>query len=187
MLLLGSSFAKFPIMSLRTGTTVGSVVGHVINPHKLSVDALWCRVYSQKDPLLLFRQDIRDLSPKAIIIDDVDVLCDRGDAIRLESIIALKFELLGKKVISGRLPLGKVADYALDRDGLLVQKLYVEPSIIGRIKSAHITIDRSLIIEVSPQYVKVKGSEVRAQQKTSSLRRAQLSPATSPSAATIEE
>lgn len=186
MLLLGSSFAKFPILSLRTALPVGSVVGHVINPHKLRVDALWCKVNNSKEIKLLLIQDIREVSPGGIIIDDLDCIASREDVIRLDKIIRLKFELLGKKVISGRLPLGKVVDYALDRDGFLVQKLYVEPSIFGRFKTTRLTVDRGLIVEVSPRYVKVKGGEVKASEPNK-LKRSQLSSVAATSASLIEE
>jgi hypothetical protein len=160
MLLLGSSFAKFPILSLRTGTVVGSVIGHLINPHKLRVDALWCKVPASREPKLLLQQDIREISIKGIIIDDADVIVSKEEVVRLESIISLRYELLDKRVISGRVPIGKIADYAVDRDGLFVQKLYIVPTILGKLKASRLTIDRALIIEVSPKYVKVRGGEV---------------------------
>ena len=161
MLLLGSSFGKIPLLSLRSSTRVGSIVGHLINPHKLKIDALWCKVGGFKEPRLLLIQDIREVSPSGIIIDDVDVLIESGEAIRLKSILELQFELIDKKVISGRFAIGKVADYALDREGFIVQKLYVEPNIWNKIKTNRLTIDRSQVPEVSHRYIKVKGSEVR--------------------------
>jgi hypothetical protein len=179
MLLLGSSFAKFPILSLRSGTTVGSVVGHLINPHKLKIDALWCKVPNSKAPMLLLQQDIREVSIKGIIVDDSDVIVHAEDMVRLKPIINLRFELLEKRVISGRLPIGRVVDYALERDGLTVQKLYVEPNIFGRLKASRITIDRSLIIEVSPKHVKVRGGEVKDSVGQKVARQSRLSPAAS--------
>jgi hypothetical protein len=187
MLLLGSSFAKFQILSLRANVPVGTVIGHIINPHKLRVDALWCKVPQSRAPQILLRQDIREISPKGIIVDDLDVIVPREDMIRLESIIELKFELLGKKVISGRFPLGKVVDYAVDRDGFVIQKLYVEPTILGRIKSSRLTVDRAQIVEVSPQYVRVKGSEVKEPVTEKSIRPPQLSPSPSANASVIDE
>lgn len=189
MLLLGSSFASLPILSLRIGRPIGSVVGHVINPHKLTVDALWVKVENSREPKLLLHQDIREISPQGIIVNDLYAITDQEDAIRLKSTIDLKFELLGKKVISGRWPLGKVADYALDADGLVIQKLYVEPNVFGRLKTSRLTIGRSQVVEVSPKYIRVKGTETR--QGSSKIRQtrqsSRLSAVPSSSAAATDE
>ncbi len=188
MLLLGSSFAKFPLLSLRTGRVVGSIVGHLINPHKLKIDALWCQVSTNKKPMLLLLQDIREVSPKGVIIDDDDVLLEPTEAIRLRSIIELKFEIIDKKVTSGHFTLGKVADYALERESFTIQKLYVEPSIWNKIKNNRLTIDRSQIIEVSHREVRVKSSEVtEASPALRSMRQSGLSSAPSFNASRTEE
>jgi sporulation protein YlmC with PRC-barrel domain len=159
MLLLGSAFARIPLLSLRVSAPVGKVIGHLINPHNLKVEALWCKSSISKNPMLLLARDIRDTSPKGIIIDDLDALIEKQDALRLRDIIALNYDLVGKKVISGRISLGKVADYALDREGYTVQKLYVSPNAWGMLRSTQLTIGRSQIVEVSPSYVKVAPSE----------------------------
>jgi hypothetical protein len=188
MLLLGSSFAKFPLLSLRTGSVVGSIVGHLINPHKLKIDALWCQTGSKSKPMLLLPQDIREVSPKGVIIDDDDVLLAPNEAIRLRQIIELRFEIIDKKVVSGRFTLGKVADYALERDGFTIQKLYVEPSIWNKIKNNRLTIDRSQIIEVSHREVKVKSSDIAEKNPVlRAVRQSGLSSAPSFNASRTEE
>ena len=169
MLLLGSSFGKFPLLSLRTGTVVGSIVGHLINPHKLRIDGLWCRVGGFKQPKLLLVQDIREVSPRGVIVDDHEVLVDPDEVVRLKATIDLRFDLIDKKVISGRLPIGKVADYALERDGFMIQKLYVEPNIWNKIKTSRLTVDRSQIVEVSHRYVKVKTADVKEKSESRSV------------------
>jgi len=188
MLLLGSSFAKFPLLSLRTGSAVGSIVGHLINPHKLKIDALWCKSSHSKTPMISLIQDIREVSPKGVIIDDDDVLIEPGEAIRLKSVIKLQFDLIDKKVVSGRFSLGKVADYAIERDGFTIQKLYVTPTIWNKIKTNRLTIDRAQIIEVSQREIKVHSSEVAdAKPERLEVRQSGLSSAPSLSASRTEE
>lgn len=161
MLLLGSSYKKIPLLSLRVGAVVGSVVGHVINPHNLTIEALWVRVGGYQTPQLLLPQDIRETSPRGIIINDTDVVIDQSDAVKLQKILEMNFELIHKKVISGRLPIGKVGDYAIDADSYVIQKLYVDPNILRQLRSDRLTIARSQVVEVSHTYVKVKSSEIR--------------------------
>lgn len=187
MLILGSSFASFKILSLRSGTPVGTVIGHLINPHKLRIDGLWCKASVSKKPLLLLAQDIREISPSGIVVDDEDVMVDPSEVIRLKTIIDLHFELLEKKTLSGRLPLGKVADYAVDSDTLFVQKLYISPAIWKKIKTERLTIDRSQIIEVSHSYVRVSGGEQKSSPRLRSKTQRSLSPTPSLSASDTAE
>jgi uncharacterized protein YrrD len=188
MLLLGSSFEKIPLLSLRIGSRVGSVVGHLINPHSLKIDALWVKIGGFKEPHLLLIQDIREVSLKGVVIDDHDVVILPEDALRLKPIIDLHFELLDKKVMSSRISLGRVADYALDRDSFFIQKLYVSPTAWKKLQSSRLTIDRAQIIEVSQTHIKVHGSEVKESLPLSrKLRQPSLSSMPSASASTIEE
>lgn len=159
MLLLGSSFYKLPVLSLRTGTSVGRVVGHLINPYKLRVDALWVLIGGYRQPKLILVQDVREATPRGVVVDDVSVAVDPEEVVRLERLIAMNYELLDKKVLTGMIPLGKVADYALDRDSFLVQKIYASPNVFLKIKTSRLTYDRSQIVEVSNTYVKVSDSK----------------------------
>ena len=186
MLLLGSSFETIPILSLRNGLSVGRVIGHLVNPHKLRVDALWCKIGSFKEPYLLLPQDIREVTPKGIIVNDRDVIVLPEDVVKLKDIIELNYEILGKKVVSGRLPLGKACDYAIDQTSFLVQKIYVTPSIWGRIKEARLTIDRSQIIEVSHTYIKVKDTLAMSEASKRLAPKRAYSPSASSAALTSE-
>ena len=160
MLLLGSSFEKMPILSLRTGRCIGKVVGHVINPHKLCVDALWCDVKGEKQPLIIIVADIREVSPKGVIVDDHQVAVAPEEMIRLKPIIELGFELLDKKVLSGRLMMGRVTDYAVDNDSFIIRKIYAKPSVWNMLKTNRFTIDRAQVIEVSHNYVRVVDTRI---------------------------
>jgi sporulation protein YlmC with PRC-barrel domain len=122
------------------------------------------------------------------VIDDHNVVLEPAEALRLKPIIELRFELLGKKVISSHFPIGKVADYALDRDTFSIQKLYVEPTAWKKLQSSRLTIDRSQVIEVSQSHVRVKGTEIK--EKSSRLKtmpQPSLSSASSAIASLTEE
>jgi hypothetical protein len=184
MLLLGSSFGKIPILSLRISSPVGAVIGHLINPHTLRVDALWCRMHNSKTPKLLVAGDIREISPKGIIVNDHEDVTSPDEVVRLKKIIDLHYDLIDKKVISGRLSIGKVVDYAVDPMNLSIQKLYVEPSLLGRLRYTRLTVDRSQVIEVSQTYVKIKSATVAAKKETSRIRLPQSMMSSIPASAT---
>ena len=189
MLLLGSTFEKMPVLSLRSSCAVGRVVGHLINPHKLKIDAIWCHIGGIRSPQLILSQDIREVSPRGVIVDDHAVAIAPEEAIRLKPIIDLSYEILGKKVVSGRLTIGKATDYAIDRDTFMIQKIYANPNMWGMLKTAKLTIDRSQVIEVSPSYIRINDSRVTSRTQQKALRKPQLTPSASAaaSASVIDE
>ena len=184
MLILGSSFAKMPLLSLRIGTPIGMVVGHLVNPHSLKIDALWCRIGGFKELRLVLICDIREASTNGIIVDDMDSAILPEDVVRLKSIIEIDYNIMNKKVISGRMSIGKVADYAVENGSFYVQKLYVEPNIWGKLTTNRITIDRKQIIEVSPSHVRVSDTEVKSKSTSSVMRKLAQSPVSMPAAST---
>lgn len=163
MLLLGNSFAKIPVLSLRNGGIIAKITGHLINPHSLKIDGLWCKTASNKHSYLLLPQDIREITPKGAIVNDLSSLSEPNEVVRLKKIIDLHFEILDKKVLSGRFSIGKVIDYSVNRDSFTIEKIYVTPPVWGRLSSDRLTIDRSQVIEVSHRHIRV--SEARVSEK----------------------
>ncbi len=189
MLLLGATFRDMNVLSLRIGAPIGKVVGHLINPHNLKVDAVWVKIGGHREPLLIIQQNIREVTPDGLIIDDYTSASETDDLVRLQPIIELHFELLDKKVISGHFSIGKVADYAVDSLDMSIQKLYIKPGLSSVIKSTQLVVDRRQIIEVSQRHIKVSDPKVNAVAQTPLPRRAQtpLEPVSPSSASTIDE
>jgi hypothetical protein len=170
MLLLGNSFAKIPVLSLRNGGVIARITGHLINPHSLKIDGLWCKTAAQKHIHLLLPQDIREITPKGAIVNDLSSLSEPGEVVRLKKIIDLHFELLDKKVLSGRFSIGKVLDYSVNRDTFMIEKLYVTPPVWGRFKSDRLTIDRSQVVEVSHHHIRVSEARITEKKQHEALR-----------------
>ena len=187
MLFLGSTFEKMPILSLRTSTCVGHVIGHLINPHKLKVDALWCAMKGEKEPHLILLSDIREITTQGVIVDDHQVAVTPDETVRLQPIIDLAFELIDKKVVSGHITIGRVDDYAVDKESLVIQKIYARPSVWNMLKSSRLTYDRSQVVEVSHKYVRVADSRVKSSAPVRKKKIQSPSLVPSASASTIEE
>ena len=131
--------------------------------------------------------DIREVTTQGVIVDDHQVAVTPDETIRLQPIIDLAFELIDKKVISGHITIGRVDDYAVDKDSLIIQKIYARPSVWSMLKSSRLTFDRSQVVEVSHKYVRVNDSRIKS---TTGVRKKKIqSPALVPSASasTIEE
>jgi sporulation protein YlmC with PRC-barrel domain len=157
------------IFSLRTGTSIGQVTDLVINPHNLHIDALFVELKSRPEPLVLLSQDIRELVPQGVAINDEDVLGTPGELIRLQEVLSYHFELLEKPVFSGGKRMGKVSGYAIDVSSLFIIKLYVEPPVWKSFGTAQLTIDRQSIIEITPRKIVISDGTIPVTAKRSAL------------------
>jgi len=152
MLQLGSSFQSVPVMSLRTGGEVARTVGHIINPNNLKIEGFYCD-FEKKQPILL-TQDIRDLLPQGFVIDDIEVLSEPEELVRLTDVLQLNFQLLGRSVETvSKEKIGKVTDYALETTTFYIQKLYVNQTLLKSISGGQLSIDRTQIVEITPKKI----------------------------------
>lgn len=158
MFKLQNSFLNLPILSLRNGAQIALTTGFVINPNNLKVDAFFCKQPKKNSPeLILLAQDIRDFMPRGIAVNDDSALSDPEDLVRLKDFIKLRFEPIGKKVVtmSGD-NIGKVSDYAIDEQSFYIQKLYTSKSIIMNLAGGSLSIDRSQINEITDKKIIIK-------------------------------
>jgi len=143
---------NLPLGSVRSSGRIGTVTGVVINPNNLHVDAFKCRVLRGQEQLLS-PLDVRNLSPRGIVINDHDNLLDEEDAIRLKNVLKINFQLIGKTAFVGKRKVGQVDGYAVDSESMFIQKIYVTPGFIARFKSDRLTYDRSLVKEIDDKKI----------------------------------
>jgi uncharacterized protein YrrD len=158
MLQLSQSFLNRGVMSLRTGHLVATTVSAIMNPNNLKVEGFYCvDSVDRKQQLVLLHQDIRDVIPQGLVINDHDVLVEPSDLIRLKEILDIGFQLVGMPVVTenGR-KLGKINDYAVDSSSLFVQKIYVTQSLIKNLGGGSLSVDRSRITEITSRRIVIK-------------------------------
>lgn len=174
MLKLSGSLLNQPVVSLRTGGTVARTESAIINPHNLKIEGFYCIDSRSKQRLILLIQDIRDIIPAGVVVDDYDVLSESSELVRLRQVLDLAYELHGKPVQTVKKHrLGKVNDYAVDDQAFFVQKIYVERSLLKSLSNDQLAIDRTEIVEVTDKRVIIK--EI---QKTSKAGLPAIAPAT---------
>lgn len=143
-------------MSLRTGGQVATAIQPIFNPKNLKIEGFYCDDRFEPKQLILLAQDIRDHIEKGFVINDHEVLANPEELVRLQSVLKLDFELIGKPVISvNKQRLGKVSDYAVDDATLYVQKLYVSQNLLKSITGGNLSIDRSQIVEITNRKIVV--------------------------------
>jgi sporulation protein YlmC with PRC-barrel domain len=157
MLQLSGSLLNVPVLSLRTGGPLATTSRPIINPNNLKIEGFWCHDRFEKANLILLTQEIRDILPQGIAVNDHDALTDPTELVRLKDILDLNFELMGKPVVTvSKHRLGKVNDFAADDQTLYIQKLYVGQSILKSISTGQLSIERTNIVEITNKKIIVQ-------------------------------
>lgn len=155
MLQLSSRLYNTPILSLRTGGVIATAIEPIINPNNLKVEGFYCADrFDKKSSLILLYQDVREVIPQGIVVNDHEVLAPQEDIIRLKDLINLHFTLLGKPVITeSKAKIGKVNDFAVELETMFVQKLYVSQALRKNLSTSALSVDRNQIIEITDRKI----------------------------------
>ena len=154
--------ANKSILSLRTGSPVGLLLGPVINPDNLKIEGWHVENGISHSAGVLLAQDIRDILPQGLVVDDQEALSDPKELIRLKPILDLNFELVGKHVVTeNKKRLGKVIDFAFDKDSSFIGKIHVSQSLVKSFSGGELMIDRAQVIEVNNREIVVNEATVQ--------------------------
>lgn len=146
-----------PVLSLRTGGQVATVIAPILNPANLKVEGFYCDDVFESAQLILLTQDVRDRVGQSFVIDDHEVLVEPDELVRLKSLIDLQFSLIGKPVYTDKKRrLGKIVNYAVDSSALFVQKLYVSQSLLKSVSNEQLIVDRNQIVEINDKKIIIK-------------------------------
>lgn len=159
---MSKSLFNQPVMSLRSGNQFATAIEPIINPHNLKILGWWCSLRAGGGRLVLLSEDVRELMPRGLAVNDEDVLSSPDDLVRHREILDIKFQLIGKTVRTKRQKLGKVSDFSYN-EGMFAQKLYVARPVTKIFSSQDtLLIDRTQILEVTDSYILVRDSEIKA-------------------------
>jgi len=155
MLQLSQRLFNCPILSLRTGGVIAVASEPIINPNNLKVEGFYCvDRFDKKISLILLYQDIREVIPQGIVVNDHEVLSQKDDIIRLKDLINLHFSLLGKPVVTDtNVKIGRVNDFAVEVESMFIQKLYVSQALRKSLSTSALSIDRSQIVEITDRKI----------------------------------
>ena len=162
MLLMSKSLYNRSVVSLQLGTPIAVAIEPIFNPHNLKILGWWCKTPRSTKQQVLLSEDVREVMPQGLAINDESVLSHSDDLVRHNEILGIHFQLLDKLVKTKRHKLGKVGDFAYESGGMLVQKLYVTRPLTKLLaKEDILIIDRNQIIEVTDHYILVRDADVK--------------------------
>ncbi|HEX8182752.1 MAG TPA: PRC-barrel domain-containing protein [Candidatus Saccharimonadales bacterium] len=154
MLQLSGTMLNRDVLSLRTGSPIAQITASIINPDNLKIEGFYCTEFDTKQQMVLLYQDIRDILPQGVVVNDLDALSEPEELIRLKKILEMDFELLGKPVVTiSNEKIGKVSDYAFETATLYIQKVYASQSLLKSLTVGSLSIDRNQIQEITPKKV----------------------------------
>lgn len=168
MLILSDELYQKPILSVRTSTRIGTITSPIINPTNLHIDGFKCQDIRGVN-LILQDLSIREFGPKGVIINEPGDLTEPSELIRLKAVFELNYELLGKQVVSSVEKIGSVVDYAVDKNSLFVQKLFVEPAIWKSLVKKSRIIGRTQIVDITEKQIVVEDTAQKAMFKNNLL------------------
>ena len=158
MFVLSKSLVPQKVMSLRTGGQVAATLSPIINPNNLKIEGFYCQdSLDKKKQLVLLYQDIRDIMPQGIVVNDHDVLVEPSELVRLKTIMSLNFELIGKPVFTvNKNKVGKVGDYATELSTFFIEKIYVNQSLVKNFGNGNLSVERSQITEITNRRIVIQ-------------------------------
>ena len=159
--MLSKSLVNKPVMSLRSGSQIAIAIEPIINPHNLKIMGWWCKATGGRR-LVLLAEDVREIMPKGLAVNDDEDLSPPEDLVRHSDTLSTQFQLLDKLVKTKRQKLGKISDFSYN-SGMFVQKLYVARPLHKVFTSDDtLIIDRTQILEVTDHYILVRDTEIKA-------------------------
>lgn len=160
--MLSKSLVNKPVMSLRSGGQIAVAAKPIINPHNLKILGWWCKAPPPGRQLVLLAEDVREIMPDGLAVNDDDDLSPPEDLVRHSDVLNINFDLIEKPVRTKRHNLGKVSDFSYN-EGMFVQKLYVaRPLHKVFINDDTLLVDRTQIIEVTDHYIMVRDTDIKA-------------------------
>lgn len=157
MLQLTKTLLNCPILSLRTGGVIGTTTQAIINPNNLKIEGFYCDDHFSKQRAVLLSQEIREVIPAGLVVNDTDALTDPSELVRLREVLELAFELIGKQVVTvSKERVGKVNDYAADSATLYVQKIYVSQNLLKNFSGGQLSVDRTNIVEITNKRIVIQ-------------------------------
>ncbi len=161
MLISSTDLTSFPILSLRSSSKIATISKLIINPYDLTIQALKLagrQLDNPKDSYLL-PEDIREISPLGIIINDSEDIVSSTDVIRLQKTLDLQFELIGLPVIDKQQrKVGKVINYNIVAENMMIYQLVIQRPMFKDFFDPELLIHRSQIAELSHDKVIIKNS-----------------------------
>ena len=141
--------------------TLGKVINWVINPAEKKISALLVKPTGLfKSTLAIATIDIVEYGPKLIIVKNESALVAPAEIVHLPKLIRQRHKVLGNPVFTqSQKMLGKVSEVLFETIDSTIQRIYVEPSLLGALKQPDLIISADKIIQITPKKIVVQNDD----------------------------
>jgi sporulation protein YlmC with PRC-barrel domain len=151
------------LFSLHTESIIGQITYPVVDYNNLKIAAFKVDVYDEDeyDRDILLADSIAAISNNnLVVVHSVDDLSLSKDIIHISNLLELGFNMIGMKVKSERgKKLGKIVDFTLDTESLIVYQLIVKKPLVSAVFESELTINRSQITKITNTEIIVKSTD----------------------------
>ncbi len=162
MLRFSEYYTDKDIMSLRVGAPIGHAYAPIINPANLRIEGWFATETRNKEEMVLPATEIREIVARGFIVNDHDAITHPEDLVRMENLLHMRFEVIGKTVKTDQKHrLGKVVNYTVNDQNMLIQKLYVSRGAVRGLTKQDLVVDRNQIVEINNKAIIVRDTSVR--------------------------
>lgn len=190
MLIDAERLIDYPILSVHMGGMIAETTDIIIDPDNLKVIAFPVDgpEVGGENGTILQTIKVREFDPEGMVIDSIDDFVNPGDVVKLDKVMDLDYDLIGKKVESKKgTKLGKVIGFTVNPDGFLVQQLKVQRPLMKSFLDPELLIGRSEVTKVTDDKIIVRDEEDKIRKRAATedfvpnfvnpFREATLSPA----------
>lgn len=159
---------NYPVLSIHVGGMIAKTTSLIIDPNDLKIVGfqLTGPEVGGDNGTILQVKDIREFSNIGMVVDSIDEFVSPGDVIKLDEILNLNFELIGKKVESKKgSKIGKVSGFSVNTEDFMIQQFVVQRPVMKSFLDPELLIGRSEIEKVTDEKVIVKDEEEKIRKR----------------------
>ena len=146
-----------PVVSIQSNSPIGYISGLLVDPHRLTVAALWVTVKANyQEDLLLLPINIRQLTSQRVIVDELESLTKPEELPKLNEILTINYRIPDKKVIAFGRKIGVATDFDFNRDNYSITAIIARPVGWQRLKMSQLRFERNQITKVDDRKIVVK-------------------------------
>lgn len=161
MLIYATKLIGTIVLSVQAGGPIAQIIDLIVDPNSLKIIA-----FKLSGPSvsainnILDISSIREHSDYGMVVDDIDELIGVDDVVRISNVAKLNFGLFNLKVKTKKgSRIGKVIDYTVDADSLMVQQIVVKRPTLKSFLDPELVISRKEIVEVNDYEIIVRDEE----------------------------
>lgn len=168
MIIDSTRLLNYPVLSIHVGGMIAKTTSLIIDPNDLRIVGFQLdgpEVGGDNGTILQVK-DVREFSNIGMVVDSIDEFVSPGDVIKLDEILNLNFELIGKKVESKKgSKIGKVSGFTVNTENFMVQQFVVQRPVMKSFLDPELLIGRSEIEKVTDDKIIVKDEEEKIRKR----------------------